>query len=163
MPLTSNVRPLVNRVEILARTIEARRTAAVVQARCLRSAINSVAHSVQPGWPIAHVCSTREPSLRQSPKARVCSTEVPSLKQSTKAHGTRAGARSASPRSCVTLPLRGVGALGHAVEFKLMAVATVVPSSVRPNPSVEGTHNGGARLLASEALAAPLCAPHVKR
>jgi len=33
----------------------------------------------------------------------------------------------------------------------------------RPNPSVEGTHNGGARLLASSAAAAPLCAPHLKR
>jgi len=32
-----------------------------------------------------------------------------------------------------------------------------------PNPSVERTHNGGARLLASPALAAPLCAAHLKR
>jgi hypothetical protein len=32
-----------------------------------------------------------------------------------------------------------------------------------PNPSIEGTHNGGARLRASATSAAPLCAPHVKR
>jgi len=31
------------------------------------------------------------------------------------------------------------------------------------NPSVEGTHNGGARWLASATSAAPSCAPHVKR
>jgi hypothetical protein len=36
-------------------------------------------------------------------------------------------------------------------------------SRTRPNPSVEGTHNGGARLLASATSAAPSCAPHVKR
>ena len=36
--------------------------------------------------------------------------------------------------------------------------------SVRwPNPSVEGTHNGGARLFAPSKSTAPLCAPHVKR
>jgi hypothetical protein len=38
-----------------------------------------------------------------------------------------------------------------------------VPRPQRPNPSVEGTHNGGARLLASATSAAPSCAPHVKR
>jgi hypothetical protein len=41
--------------------------------------------------------------------------------------------------------------------------ARSAPSTGWPNPSVEGTHNGGARLLASAASAAPSCAPHVKR
>lgn len=31
------------------------------------------------------------------------------------------------------------------------------------NPSIELTHNGGPRLLASSTLAAPLCAAHVER
>ena len=38
-----------------------------------------------------------------------------------------------------------------------------VPRPQRPNPSVEGTHNGGTLLFASSSLAAPSCAPHVKR
>ena len=33
----------------------------------------------------------------------------------------------------------------------------------RPNPSIEGTHNGGAQSRAPSRSAAPLCAPHVKR
>jgi len=33
----------------------------------------------------------------------------------------------------------------------------------RPNPSVERTHNGGARFLAPSRSATPLCAAHVKR
>jgi len=32
-----------------------------------------------------------------------------------------------------------------------------------PNPSIEGTHNGGAQWRAPSRSAAPLCAPHVKR
>jgi hypothetical protein len=32
-----------------------------------------------------------------------------------------------------------------------------------PNHSIEGTANGGARLLASPTAVAPLSAPHVKR
>ena len=43
------------------------------------------------------------------------------------------------------------------------ATPAAVASSTPANPSVEGTHNGGARLLASATLAAPSCAPHVKR
>jgi len=41
--------------------------------------------------------------------------------------------------------------------------SSVVFSNQRPNPSVERTHNGGARLLAPSPSAAPLCAAHVKR
>jgi hypothetical protein len=44
---------------------------------------------------------------------------------------------------------------------------TVVPvrfgSKARPNPFIEGTANGGARLRASPLPAAPLSAPHVER
>jgi hypothetical protein len=68
-----------------------------------------------------------------------------------------------SPRTCISLPVRCGGAFGHAVKSTLVPVGMVVPSCVRPNPSVEGTHNGGARLLASATSAAPSCAPHVKR
>lgn len=35
--------------------------------------------------------------------------------------------------------------------------------TVTANPSIERTHNGGPRLLASSPPAAPLCAAHVKR
>ena len=91
------------------------------------------------------------------PRVRLCATAVPSLKHSTKAHGTPPGARSVSPRSRVSLSLRGI------VECRCVAFGMVVPSAVSPNPSVERTHNGGARLLASPALAAPLCAAHLKR
>jgi len=78
-----------------------------------------------------------------------------------------------------------VGAFGHQWKCKLAAVrhrassptGAAVPapstmsvardrlasSSVRPNHSVERTHNGGARLFAPSATAAPLCAAHVKR
>jgi hypothetical protein len=55
----------------------------------------------------------------------------------------------------------------HMSRFASAAQFTRMPMSVprpqRPNPSVEGTHNGGARLLASATSAAPSCAPHVKR
>ena len=40
---------------------------------------------------------------------------------------------------------------------------SVVFSNQRPNPSVERTHNGEARLFAPSPTAAPLCAAHVKR
>jgi hypothetical protein len=111
-------------------------------------------------WRSAHGRLSSDSSRR--PNGCVCSTVVPSLKQATKACGTRAGTCSVSP-PCASLPVRGVGAFGHAVKSTLRALGVVVPSRVRPNPSVEGTHNGGARLLASATSAAPSCAPHVKR
>jgi hypothetical protein len=43
------------------------------------------------------------------------------------------------------------------------SLVQLVAGQQMPNPSVEGTHNGGARLLASATSAAPSCAPHVKR
>jgi hypothetical protein len=46
---------------------------------------------------------------------------------------------------------------------RLVRMSMSVPRPQRPNPSVEGTHNGGARLLASVTSLAPSCAPHVKR
>ena len=53
-----------------------------------------------------------------------------------------------------------VGALGREHNAMLGGAIALVCSSAGPNPSVEGTHNGGARLLASAASAAPSCAPH---
>jgi hypothetical protein len=159
----SNVRPRADRMECMAHTTDAHRTVALAQVRCVGSLINSAEQLVQPGRNGARVRSTKVSSLKPSRNAQVYSSKVLSAKQSTKVHCTRAGARSASPRSCVSLPLRSAGALGHEVKSKLKVVATVVPSSVRPNPSVDGTHNGGARLFASSRSAAPLCAPHLKR
>jgi hypothetical protein len=80
-----------------------------------------------------------------------------------KARSTQPGGCSVSPRSCASLPLRRVGALSNAVQSQLIMPTMVVPSRSRSNPSVEGTHNGGARLFASASSAAPSCAPHVKR
>jgi hypothetical protein len=57
----------------------------------------------------------------------------------------------------------GVGAFGHGVTQRETQAGQAVSSPARSNPSVEGTHNGGARLLASATSAAPSCAPHVKR
>jgi hypothetical protein len=97
------------------------------------------------------------------PNGGVCSTAVPSLRQSKKLRGTQPGTRSVSPRLCVSLPARCFGASAHAVESRVMQLAMVVPSSVRSNPSVKRTHNGGARLLASATSAAPSCAAYLKR
>ena len=97
------------------------------------------------------------------PNDGVCSTAVPSLTQTTKACSTRAGVRSVSPRTGVSLHVRCIGAFGHAVQSTFMALGRVVLSSVRPNPSVKRTHNGGARWLASATSAAPSCAAYLKR
>ena len=56
-----------------------------------------------------------------------------------------------------------VCALGYEGEIQLAVRARSVRSSRWPNPSIEGTHNGGAQLRAPSRSAAPLCAPHVKR
>jgi len=58
---------------------------------------------------------------------------------------------------------RRVCALGYEGEIQLAVRARSVRSSRWPNPSIEGTHNGGAQWRAPSRLAAPLCAPHVKR
>jgi hypothetical protein len=42
-------------------------------------------------------------------------------------------------------------------------VAVLCLPDTRPNPSIEGTHNGGAQCPASSRVVPPLCAPHVKR
>jgi len=56
-----------------------------------------------------------------------------------------------------------VRALGYEGGIQLAVRARSVRSSRWPNPSIEGTHNGGAQLRAPSRSAAPLCAPHVKR
>jgi len=53
--------------------------------------------------------------------------------------------------------------LANEGEIQLPVLARSVPSSRWPNPSIEGTHNGGAQWRAPSRSAAPLCAPHVKR
>ena len=102
------------------------------------------------------------------------------------------GFPSVMPLGCVSLALRGtaapgcgraarVGAFGHHRQARLAAVrsavgvgaapahkasvvrAMSVRSTLWPNPSVERTHNGGARLFAPSPSAAPLRAAHVKR
>ena len=76
---------------------------------------------------------------------------------------SREGVRWVAPRWFSSQIVRDGGAFAHAAEPKLMVLGRVVPSSVRPNRSVEGTANGGARLLASSPSAAPLSAPHLQR
>jgi len=76
---------------------------------------------------------------------------------------SRKGVRSVAPRWFGSRTARGAGAVAHAAEPMLMVLGRVVPSSGRPNRAVEGTHNGGARLLASSPSAAPLSAPHLQR
>jgi hypothetical protein len=57
----------------------------------------------------------------------------------------------------------GLRVLGLEGQFQSEVSEPSLGSTGWPNPSVEGTHNGGARLLASATSAAPSCAPHVKR
>ena len=57
----------------------------------------------------------------------------------------------------------GIGAVVAAARWLSVVRGRFVSSWVRPNPSVERTHNGGWRLLAPSSSAAPLCAAHVKR
>jgi hypothetical protein len=114
--------------------------------------------------------------------AHVCSTAVPSLKRSLNTKDKGPQAKLVMPRSFISLALRstaapghwgragigfahaaGDGAFGHHAQMQVLLMREAVLSTVRPNPSVDGTHNGGARLLASAKSAAPSCAPHVKR
>jgi hypothetical protein len=57
----------------------------------------------------------------------------------------------------------GLRVLGSEGQFQSEVCEPSLRSTGWPNPSVEGTHNGGARLLASAKSVAPSCAPHVKR
>jgi len=61
----------------------------------------------------------------------------------------------------VWLPLAHTEAMNTKVSRSLSP--KVAPGIEPPNPSIEGTHNGGAQLRAPSRSAAPLCAPHVKR
>jgi hypothetical protein len=120
--------------------------------------------------------------LGRRPYARNCPNAESSLTQSLNTKDKQPRDRSVMPRTCVSLALRstaapgrwgragigfahagGVGALGYGVTQREIQVGPAVSSPARSNPSVEGTHNGGARWLASAASAAPSCAPHVKR
>jgi len=95
----------------------------------------------------------------------------------------RPSARSANQKR---FPIHGTpiqtdtGALAERVVVSQRLQAAIGPSTLRSaskngrvvvsarlhqrsNPSVEGTHNGGARLRAPSRSQAPLCAPHVER
>jgi len=106
--------------------------------------------------------------------APVCSMAVSSLKPSLHTKDKQPQLSFIMLRSCISLALRrtaapgrgfgpGIGAIAHAPKPMLVALGMVVCSSVRPNPSVKRTHNGGAGLLAPSPSAAPLCAAYLKR
>jgi len=61
------------------------------------------------------------------------------------------------------LPGRRHGLAEHAISSPYGAHRPLPAVSPSPNPSVERTHNGGARLFAPSRSQAPLCAAHVKR
>jgi hypothetical protein len=186
VPLTSNVRPRVNRMRNLASAAVLHRTA-VALGGSSRRRVEQHTRCIGVGRPSAggrRTAAPRQGFLQhrrglsvlwrpaqrpfisngaRRPNGCVYSTAVPLLGQRVKRRGTRAGTCSVSPRSCVSLLVRGVGASAHTVQSQLIRPTMVVPSWSRSNPSVEGTHNGGARLFASATSAAPSCAPHVKR
>ena len=116
------------------------------------------------------------------PYARKCSNSEFPLKQSLNSKNNQRRGRPVMPRTCVSLAPRstaapgswgragigfahagGVGALGHGISQRKIQVGPAVSSPARSNPSVKRTHNGGARLLAPPASAAPLCAAYLKR
>jgi hypothetical protein len=113
---------------------------------------------------------------------RTYSNDVSLVRQSVNTANTRPGFGSVLPRSGFSLALRstaapgrwgragtgcaragGAGAFGCGATQRRMQTGSSVPSLARSNPSIERTHNGGARLLASSPIAAPLCAAHVIR
>ena len=119
--------------------------------------------------------TSRSPSLVQ-PRREDVGNVASSLRQSVNTkpeHSQAVQSRShkhQSPAMRVGLA-RGHGesaqlrvcALGYEGEIQLAVRARSVRSSRWPNPSIEGTHNGGAQLRAPSRSAVPLCAPHVKR
>ena len=181
------IRPRVNRMRNLASTAVPHRTAAAEGGGSLRRCVEHHTRCIGVGRPsvggrriaaalkgffqrLRGLSVLWRPAHRRfgsssthRPNGGVCSSAVPSLKQSKKVRATQAGVRSVSPRSCVSLLPRGAGASAHAVQSQPMVLAIVVPSSVRSNPSVKRTHNGGARLLALPTTAAPSCAAYLKR
>jgi len=65
---------------------------------------------------------------------------------------------SSQPRAKCVVTSRSRRARWAAVSKRVAAC-----ENKRPNPSIEGTHNGGAQLRAPSRAVPPLCAPHVKR
>jgi hypothetical protein len=188
VPLTSNVRPRVNRMRNLASTAVPHRTAAA-EGSSLHRCVEQHGRCIGVGRPSAggrRTAAARQgffqrlrglPLRRRAahhrrgsnrshrPNGRMCSQTVPSLKgRKQRPVARNQGLGSVAPRSCVSLLPRSAGASAHAVESRVMELAMVVaPSRVRSNPSVERTHNGGALWLVLPSSAAPLCAAHVKR
>jgi len=76
----------------------------------------------------------------------------------------RSGARQSQAVRAATSFSRGGGAVVLASEVTQRKMrAGFGASCPRPNPSVEGTNNGGPQFHASSTSVAPLFAPHLKR
>jgi hypothetical protein len=73
--------------------------------------------------------------------------------------------RGCNANACIGfLCTGGAGAYALGYEHELTVVSRQSSwFTARPNWSVEATANGGSRLLASSAVAAPSAAPHLKR
>jgi hypothetical protein len=114
--------------------------------------------------------------------AHLYSTAISSSKPSTRTNCQQPGAVSVAPRSRNSLAQRlraapgsfgragtgfaratSAGAFGQRMSEAIEVRDAVRPSNGGSNPSIERTHNGGPRLLASSPVAAPLCAAHVER
>jgi len=65
---------------------------------------------------------------------------------------SKSGLRGAAPLDCAS-------AVGYSLARNAQPSFTALP----PNPSIEGTSNGGAHWFAPSRSATPLAAPHVKR
>ena len=82
-------------------------------------------------------------------------------------HTASGGAFGCQGKSKLAAVRREISSRFGAVAATARAMSVVrgrlVSSWVRPNPSVERTHNGGARLFAPSRSQAPSCAAHVKR
>ena len=89
-----------------------------------------------------------------SPIPKLCTL---SALRSTAAPDCKVGAGTGFARAA------GVVTLGYQEYTNTVPSERVVPFSLRPNPSIERTHNGGAQCLAPSRVVPPLCAAHVKR
>ena len=67
----------------------------------------------------------------------------------------------ATPPVCGYAPATKFGVCWQSAE--IVSSVSFARKCQRPNPSIEGTHNGGAHRCAPSRAVPPLCAPHVKR
>ena len=145
-----------------------------------------VSANIRAGCP-SHARPAHRWLLSEERYVRECSTAVSSVKRSLKAKDKQPEVGSAMPRPCIWPALPGsrrpstlccmrtrlaglvrLAGARHTPGNEYESVALVVlhgrsGKQQKPNPSVEGTCNGGACWFALRALAAPSHAPHVKR